>query len=123
MIPHDEVVICDRGRVCAFDSIFFDKCDIVETVTGAVLTRTGYTDLAVDTSGVLVWRGPDRNLMTGSGPDSDGRALQGLANGVRSFRYGIIVVDCSRHHCVLRFDGELASAVDPIRKGECSDGT
>ncbi len=89
---------------------------IVDAMSGMTLSDSRYDRLCVDTSGALLWHRMDNTIAVSSGPHSAGHALADVKEryGLTSFRYGV-VIECNECQ-VLRFDLDLAPAVEPDRK-------
>ncbi len=72
-----------------------------------------YGDPAVDASGAIMWCGPDKTLLTSSGPSGVARELQSVrfAKCTRRFRFGTVIDFDSRQCNMMRFD------VEPVADG------
>ncbi len=84
-------------------------------MSGAKLSNSSYSQLVVDTSGALLWRGVEDTVVVSSGLHSAGRTLTCVRwhNRMMHFRYGVVFdpIKCQG----LRFDLDPAPAVEPDR--------
>ncbi len=100
--------LCDRGRVCMSSFFPLHACDVVDAVTGAIVSPVPYDYLVGDLSGALMWRGPHNAVVMSSGLASGKGTVHHLKfpDVVRSFRFGVLVVQYGKKEHVLRFDGD-----------------
>ncbi len=106
--------------------------EIVDAVTGELVSRVPYMCLAVDTSGALAWRTESVGLWTSSGPASDGLPLPGItfASGdwdevetCHLFTFGVlIIIEGQGELRVLRFDRDVEHRDEASAVAVC-DGT
>ncbi len=94
----------------------YDVSSVVDAVSGVTLSGRYYSCLAVDTSGVLLWRGVDNTFVVSGGPNSAEHTLPDVKKRITtSVLYGVYV-DWHDECQVLRFDIDPAPTVQPDRK-------
>ncbi len=107
------VALCHNGRVLSGPGN--DFYSVVDAVLGAKLLNRRYESLRVDTSGALLWRDEDEEVVVSSGPNSAERVLADVdGHDVTSFRYGVALSWTGS--CVLRFDIDPEPTAEPDRK-------
>ncbi len=111
---YDFVALYNNGRVMS-SLEYGHAVGIVDAVSGAKLSERPYSQLVVDTSGALLWRGVEDTVVVSSGLHSAGRTLTCVRwhNRMMHFRYGV-VFDLNERQG-LRFDLNPAPAVEPDR--------
>ncbi len=107
------VALCHNGRVLSGPGN--DFYSVVDAVLGAKLLNRRYESLRVDTSGALLWRDEDEEVVVSSGPNSAERVLSHLdGHDFICFRYGVAINKTELR--VLRFDIDPEPTADPDRK-------